>query len=118
LEEAGFDVGGYSFFSLSTPPRCDFTLGSRAFDCKAVRPDSSFATVNETKRKNCIEFEVDFVFVRFDCSNTATVLRPVSARTAGDWELRRGHSFYRSTYVWTLKPLRDWKVLLEGGEPR
>lgn len=115
LEAEGFFPVGFEPFTLRPSALADFSLDGYSFDVKAVSLNNAYLTINEEKRIAYQQAGVRILPVRFSSTDRALVLRPVTAEQVGTWQLRHGHSPYRSVHVDSLRVLSSWAELTEEG---
>lgn len=110
LLEAGMQPVGFSLLAHPTPRGADFWLNGYSYNIKATRGD--YIAINEAQRVHPQKKSNFYLPVVLN-TNTAYILAPVPASTIATWQLRTGHSAYRSAPVTFLRPLRDLHELLE-----
>jgi hypothetical protein len=96
LESEGMVPTGYVFVADRPPKGADFKLNGVRFSVKTAGPKSGFIFINEAQRISP-DHEIDYVLpLAFDGPTKLRVFAPVPVADAGKWELREGHSPYRS----------------------
>ena len=101
LEENGFEPRGYVLLRKKPKRDPDFTLGHVRYNIKST--DGQFLTIPERWLKNPM---CDYVLPAIIMGNNRIVLAaPVPVAEIRTWELRHGHSDYRSINRSCLKRL-------------
>jgi hypothetical protein len=105
MEMKGLIPENYVLIAPSAPSGPDFVLNRKTYDIKATPPGKMYVCCNEASRlKHVPDFIVPVVF---SDSHTARVYKPIPAATVATWQLRVGHSPYRSIAVRDLQPIRS-----------
>lgn len=96
------------------PSGPDFVLCGLTYQIKSVPPDKRFLCINEQQRLNP-RHASDFVLpVVFTTPTTLRLLRPIVFAEVSKWELRQGHSPYRSVAVASLPVLNSLGALIRA----
>ena len=107
LERAGLEPTDYELLRQFPKPGPDFVLNGVSYDAKAVPFGSRYLSCNERQRldpRHACDYLLPVVFVGNNCAQLG---QPIPYARVADWDLRQGHSPYRSVPVAWLKPLPD-----------
>jgi hypothetical protein len=107
LFRAGLTPQGYQLIADRAPIGPDFTLEGVSYQVKSVPAGKMFLCINEAQRTDP-QHTSDYILpVVFTTPMAARVLRPIPFAQVGTWELRKGHSEYRSVDISNLPVLKS-----------
>jgi hypothetical protein len=113
MERHGLHPTAYVLVGERAPVGPDFLLNGVRFNIKCCPPGKQFLSVNERQRLDP-HHAADFVLpVVFATPDALKVFAPIPAESIAFWELRQGHSAYRSLPVAALRPLCGLRQLEE-----
>ena len=112
LQSANRKPTNYVLFAERAQTGPDFILdGTTRYDVKSIPVGTRYLSVNERQRVDP-RHDVDFILpVYFISNSVAQILEPIPIADVGRWQLRQGHSPYRSTPISELAPLIDLRAL-------
>jgi|SRR5579884_299164 len=96
----------YTLLSNAPPAGPDFTLFPFSYSIKTVPDGSFYLSVNERQRLDP-KYVSDFYLPVLLSNGTASIYQPIPASEVATWELREGHTPYRSIPVSELTPINS-----------